>query len=181
MSSYLWVFGSGIVASSLLQFFVTSPATPAFALTLLNLVPPLALYRGLYELAEYAFQGVYSGQYGMRWSNLRDPKNGLGEVMLIFAIEFVVFTVLALYLEQVVDSGAGSSRHPLFFLDIFKKKKVVEVTMAAKDKQIDIAVEMESPDVAAERVRVESGGAVDDVLIVKSLRKVSGRVVFMMT
>jgi hypothetical protein len=52
----------------------------------------------------------------MTWSRLSDEGNGLPVVMIIFAVESVVFLLAAWYIEQVFPGGVGVPRHPLFFL-----------------------------------------------------------------
>lgn len=54
-------------------------------------------------MGEYAFLAVYRSSYGMSVSNLRDAGNGMIEVWIILAVEWVVFMALAWYLEQVRD------------------------------------------------------------------------------
>ena len=53
----------------------------------------------------------------MQFSNFSDPGNGMKVVWAIYLLEWPVFMILAWYLEQVVDSGTGVRRHPLFFLE----------------------------------------------------------------
>ena len=43
-------------------------------------------------------------------------------MFVILVIEWIVFLVLAVYLEQVLASGTGVRRHPLFFLPALKSK-----------------------------------------------------------
>jgi hypothetical protein len=112
--AYLIVFGSGLVGYLLLTRLVTSGATYA---VVLQLFPPFALYRGLFELGEYAFLGVYRGGSGMTWATLSEPRNGMREAWVILAAEWAVFMLLAWYLEQVMSAGTGNRRHPLFFLE----------------------------------------------------------------
>jgi hypothetical protein len=73
--------------------------------------------RGLYELGQYAFLGTYKDSPGMNWSNFRDKDNGMTAVFVILIVEWFVFMGLAFYLEQVLSSGNGIRKHPLFFLD----------------------------------------------------------------
>lgn len=72
--------------------------------------------RGLYELGEYAFLGVYRSSAGMSWANLGDPGNGMSTAMLILGLEAPLFMAAAWYLEQVAAPGTGNRRHPLFCL-----------------------------------------------------------------
>lgn len=62
---------------------------------------PTPTHRGLFEMGEYAFLAVYRSSYGMSLADLRAKGNGMLEAWLILAVEWVVFMVLAWYLEQV--------------------------------------------------------------------------------
>jgi hypothetical protein len=42
----------------------------------------------------------------------------VAQVLVSMAIEWPVFLLLALYLDQIIDSGHGVTKHPLFFLGI---------------------------------------------------------------
>lgn len=79
-------------------------------------------HRGLYEQAEYTFLGVYRNTLGMKFTNLSDAGNGMRGTWGIFVVEWVIFMVLGWYLEQVLSSGTGIRRHPLYFLDGLRKK-----------------------------------------------------------
>jgi ABC-type multidrug transport system ATPase subunit len=107
VASYLWVFLSGLVANVLLTFFLQSSAIPTGLVYMLELIPAFSLYRGLYEFAQYAFDGAYKETDGMLWSNLSDEPNGLGTAMLIMVLEWPCFMLAALYLDQVLDAGTG--------------------------------------------------------------------------
>ena len=50
---------------------------------------------------------------------------GLAVVFVILVVEWIVFLVLAVYLEQVLASGTGVRRYPLFFLPSWKSKRGV--------------------------------------------------------
>jgi len=69
------------------------------------------------------FSGGTQGSKGMQWSNLKDEKNGMSDVMVILFVEWIVFLVLTLYLDQVVSSASGINKHPLFFLNFKRKDK----------------------------------------------------------
>jgi ABC-type multidrug transport system fused ATPase/permease subunit len=118
---YLYVFGSGLLSSFFFINFVVDLNTSRRVVTALEILPPFATYRGLWEFAQYSFQAVYTGRKGMQWSNLKDKKNGMSDVLVILLVEWIVFMLLTLYLDQVVSSAGGINRHPLFFLN-FKRK-----------------------------------------------------------
>lgn len=110
VASYLYVFLSGLVANVLLTFFVQSTVVPEAIVTILQLIPAFSLYRGLYEFAQYAFEGAYRGEDGMMWTNLGDEENGLLGAMVIMLVEWVLFLLVAMYLDQVLDAGTGVRR-----------------------------------------------------------------------
>jgi ABC-type multidrug transport system ATPase subunit len=111
--AFLYVFASGLIGYLLLQSFV---AAGHWWAVFFNIVPGFALYRGLFEISQYAFRAAYSETQGMTWAKLGDSGNGLPAVMGFFAAEAVIFLLLAWYLEQVIPGGVGVPRHPLFFL-----------------------------------------------------------------
>ncbi|WIA37022.1 hypothetical protein OEZ86_014006 [Tetradesmus obliquus] len=112
--AYLVVFGTGLIGSLLLSQLINAGQ---WYTVLLELVPSFALFRGLFELGEYAFLAVYRNSYGMSFASLSDPGNGMTTAWLILGVEWLLFMGLAWYLEQVFASGTGNRRHPLFFLE----------------------------------------------------------------
>jgi ABC-type multidrug transport system ATPase subunit len=118
---YLYVFGSGLLGGFLFENFVVDKNTSRRVVTALQIIPPFATYRGLYEFASYSFKAVYTGEKGMKWSNLNDSENDMKTVLIILAVEWIVFLLLTLYLDQVVSADNGIRKHPLFFLN-FKRK-----------------------------------------------------------
>jgi hypothetical protein len=68
---------------------------------------PAAPCRGLYELGQYSFQGVYKGSKGLTFSKFSDKGCGMSAVLIILALEWFLFMGLAYYLEQVLSSGGG--------------------------------------------------------------------------
>ena len=51
----------------------------------LDVLPPFALSRGLYEFSSYAFMGISQDLPGLSWANLQDEHNGLIRVWVIMA------------------------------------------------------------------------------------------------
>jgi hypothetical protein len=111
-AAYMIVFGTGLVGSLLLSQL--APAGAWYA-TLLQLAPSFALYRGLWEMGEYAFLAVYRNSYGMSIRSLTDPGNGMTVVWAVLAVEWVVFLAAAWYAEKVLATGTGGSRKRLCF------------------------------------------------------------------
>ncbi|XP_068306130.1 ABC transporter A family member 7-like isoform X2 [Pyrus communis] len=76
---YIFVFGTGLLGGFLFQFFVQDTSFPRGWIIVLELYPGFSLYRGLYEFAQYSFNGNYMGTDGMRWGDLSDSDNGMAE------------------------------------------------------------------------------------------------------
>ncbi len=89
---------------------------------------------------------------GMEWKNLNDPLNGMKTVLGIMAVEWLVFLIIAYYLEQVIASGSGVKKHPLYFLKFLyrgnKEKDVEKKNSLVLNEETNI--EMDRPDVAQE-------------------------------
>ena len=119
---YLYIFGIGLLTSLPFIEFVEDVSFPRLWILVMEIVPSFFLYRGLYELANYALMGVNQGTVGMRWKNLSDHDNGMKEVLIIMYVEWLIVFPVAYYLDQVVSLGSGIRRHPLFFLDHIRKK-----------------------------------------------------------
>ncbi|KAG0620187.1 hypothetical protein M758_4G196700 [Ceratodon purpureus] len=168
---YIYVFGSGLLGGFLFDNFVSAPSSSKQLLTGLEIIPPFATYRGLYEFSQYSFKAVYTGEKGMRWSNLNDERNDMKSVLIILAVEWVVFMLLNFYLDQVVSSDNGIRKHPLFFLNFKRKDKTkggpalsssLSRKYSGRSKSLshieaeDLKSKADRPDVARERDQVKS-------------------------
>ena len=108
----------------------------------MELYPGFALYRGLYEFAQFALNGNSWGADGMRWQDLSVSTNGMKEVLIIMSVEWIVVLFVAYYIDQVFSSGSGKS--PLFFLKGFQKKPTIQ------RQRSKVLAQMEKPDVIQE-------------------------------
>ncbi|KAK9805638.1 hypothetical protein WJX72_009637 [[Myrmecia] bisecta] len=191
VSSFLYVFGTGLLGSLLLETFFDQDV---WWVNIVEIIPAFALYRGLYEFAQYAFRGSYQNATGLTFARLSDHKNGMPVVLIIMAVEWLVFLPLAWYLEKVIDSSTGVRQSPLFFLERWRKSRAVgaagpsgsqtpasastELSASAVQKDAgkadSLLINVESADVREERLRVEELGASPEgqSIIVQDLRKV---------
>ncbi|XAR50077.1 Quaternary-amine-transporting ATPase [Bertholletia excelsa] len=155
---YIMVFGSGLLGGFLFQFFVQDTSFPRGWIIVMELYPGFSLYRGLYEFAQYASTGYNMGTDGMRWSNLSDSGNGMKEVLIIMFVEWLVVLFIAYYIDQVVASGSGVGRSPLFFLEKLRKKPLSSASIrkpSFKRQGSNVLVQIDKPDVSQERDKVE--------------------------
>jgi len=174
---YLYTIGSGLIGYLLFQSLIERGYSWVWVL---EIVPSFALYRGLYEFAQYAFKSGFGSGGGLSFSNLNDGYNGMSVAMGIMAIEWVIFLVLAWYLEQVLPTGTGVRRPPLFFLKGRKRRGKRNSISAGDAPSIELAeksvgVSMEGDDVAAERARVAAlptTGPEADSIVLRNLRRV---------
>ncbi|KAL3145247.1 hypothetical protein ABBQ32_000991 [Trebouxia sp. C0010 RCD-2024] len=112
--AFLWVFGTGLLNNLLMENYYQDHHAWVYVV---ELIPAFALYRGLWEQAGYAFKATYqNGGHGLNFSSLHDYNNHWIYATCVCAVETVIAILLALYLEQVLSSGTGVRRHPLFFL-----------------------------------------------------------------
>lgn len=151
--SFLYTFGTGLIGYLLLQSFVA--ANDWWAI-FFNIVPGFALYRGLYEIAQYAFIAAYQGTMGITWSKLGQNVAGLPAVMIFMSVEAILFLVLAWYLEQVFPGGIGVPRHPLFFLGKKFKHSGSRQEKRKEEMEMSIVHNVEPDDVQQERRKVEA-------------------------
>ena len=152
VSGFLYVFATGLIGYLLLSKLVSAGY---WWVIFIELIPGFALYRGLYEIANYAFRAAYGTGTGITWSNLDDPGNGLVAVMIIFAVESVLFLVIAWYLEQIYPQGCGVPRHPLFFLGKkYKSELYIEDDDDGHADDVANLSESGSSDVVREQLKV---------------------------
>ncbi|KAK7388960.1 hypothetical protein VNO78_23791 [Psophocarpus tetragonolobus] len=150
VTAYIGVFGTGLLGGFLFQYFVQNTSFPRGWIIVMELYPGFALYRGLYELAQFSFEGSSSGIGGMKWQDLSDNTNGMKEVLIIMFAEWKLMLFAAFYIDQVL-SGRKS---PLFFLRGCQKKPLFQQL----DTQMQVSKvlsQMEKPDVIQEKEKVE--------------------------
>ncbi|XP_028087289.1 ABC transporter A family member 7-like [Camellia sinensis] len=156
--AYFIVFGSGLLGGFLFQFFIEDPSFPRGWIVVMELYPRFSLYRGLYEFSQHSFMGNYMGTKGMRWGDISDSNHGMRDILIITFVEWLVVLFVAFYIDQVVSSGSGVGRSPLFFLEKFRKKPLSSSSMrkpSLRRQGSKVFVQMEKPDVAQEAKRVE--------------------------
>jgi len=110
---YFFILVVTFFATYLIDTEITDLDTSDTILSLISLFPPFALYRGLAYLSmETSFQGP-----GIKMSDVSDPELNMGAVWGFLIGEWAFFLIASWYTEQVVPSGYGIKREPLFFLD----------------------------------------------------------------
>ncbi len=115
----------------------------------MELYPGFALYRGLYEFAQFSSGLSNLRTDGMRWKDLSDGVNGMKEVLIIMFAEWIVVLLLAYYINQVLSTGSGKG--PLFFLKGFQKKHRASFRKPSLQRQgSKVFVMTEKPDIHQE-------------------------------
>ncbi|XP_028123035.1 ABC transporter A family member 7-like isoform X3 [Camellia sinensis] len=153
--AYFIVFGTGLLGSFLFQFFIEDPSFPRGWIVVMELYPGFSLYRGLYEFSQYSFTGNYMGTKGMRWGDISGSSHGMRDILIIMFVEWLLVLFVAFYIDQVVSSGSGVGRSPLFFLEKFRKKPFSSSSMrkpSLRRQGSKVFVQMEKPDVAQEMI-----------------------------
>merc|ERR1719352_1369137 len=155
VSTILWVVMTTVlpfILDSIGQIF-TSTGFPQGFLTFLSLFPPFALFRGLtfFRAFKDRWNNPYSDNTFLDWNEV-PPDSPLAEVLIIWTLEAPVLFLLTLYLDQVMSTGYGVPRHPLFFLGY----------TSAPEKTLDFDAEApndepgKAPDVLEEEMRVRA-------------------------
>ncbi|GMH42708.1 hypothetical protein BSKO_10627 [Bryopsis sp. KO-2023] len=119
-STVMWVIGSGLVSNLMLSQIVIRG--PYWLANVMQIVPSFGLYRGLWELAQYAFLASGNGADGLTWEKLNDEGNGMKWVFVSLSAEWAWTMFFAWYNDQVLGYGTGVRRHPLFLFGSFKRK-----------------------------------------------------------
>ncbi|KAJ6374151.1 hypothetical protein OIU78_029788 [Salix suchowensis] len=157
-----------------LHAFIEDASFPKGWILFMELYPGFALYRGLYEFAEYALSGNSIGTDGMKWGNLSDSENGMSDVMIIMLLEWIALLFIAYYVDQVFSSGSG--KNPKYLLQKFRKKRPSSFRRPSLGRQgSKVFVDMDKPDVVQEREKVEQlllEPTTSHSIVCDSLRKV---------
>ncbi|CAI7824126.1 unnamed protein product [Closterium sp. NIES-54] len=115
VATYLYVFVSALLGQFFYRNLLESNSFSTTFMTSLQLFPAFALYHGVYELTQSSLIGSYQASQGtLTWATA--ATNGYLTAVAILAVEWLVFLLLAIYLDQVVSAGSGVRKHPLFFL-----------------------------------------------------------------
>ena len=153
--------------------FFESTGVPEASRTFLTLHPTVAIYRGFSVFK--AYREPWLNPYGngdtfMHFDNMPQP---MATIMIILGLEAILFFVLAVYLDEVMDSGFGVQRHPLWFLGFFEKQAKQDATT---DVEASAGRKEKPDDVLEEEVRVASLEGLprvdQDAIMTKGLTKV---------
>lgn len=109
----------------------------------MELLPGFALYRGLYEFSQYSIIGYNEGPRGMQWKNLRDPENGLGQVIAIMLTEWILIMPVSYYLDRLIYARNFS------YINGFLHR-IQENAKFATDEVVHLDLQIETSDVAKE-------------------------------
>ena len=110
---YFFILVVTFFATYLIDTEIQDLDTDQSLLALISLFPPFALYRGLAYLSmETSFQGP-----GIKMGDVSDSQLNMSAVWGFMIAEWAFFLLAAWYTEQVLPSGYGIKRNPLFFLE----------------------------------------------------------------
>ncbi|URE23121.1 Universal stress protein family, partial [Musa troglodytarum] len=149
---YIYVFGSGLLGSFLFQFYIEHPEFSRKTLFIMELIPGFSLYRGLYELSQFALGGRYQGTYGMQWKDLSNHDNGIKEVLVIMALEWLILLYVSYYLDQLALARNGACRYSSIFTRNFKNRSI-QPRVPIKIPSSTITVDQENSDIFDEVTR----------------------------
>ncbi|PUZ51336.1 hypothetical protein GQ55_6G176100 [Panicum hallii var. hallii] len=168
---YIYVFGSSLLGEALLKIFIEDATFPRMWLVIMELVPGFSLYRGVYELSEYAAAGRNMGKPGMRWADLNNPVNGMKDVFILMSTEWIILLLVAFLLDHRPEW------QPLFLFGFLSTKhsSPSEKPNKLKRGSRKVHVDMTKPDVFLERKLVKrllKDMNVKNMIICHNLKKV---------
>ncbi|GKA22310.1 ABC transporter A family member 7-like protein [Tanacetum coccineum] len=171
---YITVFATGLLGGFFFQSFLQDKSFSRVWIIVMELYPGFSLYAGLYEFSQYAFYGTYSGAVGMQWGDLSDSNNNMAHVLIIMVVEWFVVFFITYHIDQVVTSGTGVRKSPLFFMEWFKKKSTLSSLRkpGLQRQGSNVYLQLEKPDV---RERVEQSLVEQDTshsILCDNLKKV---------
>ncbi|XP_066329775.1 ABC transporter A family member 8-like isoform X2 [Miscanthus floridulus] len=100
VTGHLYVIGSGFIGEYLFRPFVEDTSVSRSLITLMELFPPISLYRILYELSPPPSEGFFSDFSGVHLGDLNKPKNGILVLLIVMVLEWPIFLFLTLYLDE---------------------------------------------------------------------------------
>ena len=113
----------------------------------MELYPGFSLFRGLYEFAQYAFQGSLTRRQGMKWKDISD--SSMDKVFYIIIVEWFFSLIAAYYIDKMSSSG----KDLLFFLKNPFNKYLLPQRPSLQKQVSAVSVEMEKLDVTQEVFR----------------------------
>ncbi|XP_066329850.1 ABC transporter A family member 8-like [Miscanthus floridulus] len=100
VTGHLYVIGSVFIGEYLFRPFVEDTSVSRSLITLMELFPPISLYRILYELSPPPSEGFFSDFSGVHLGDLSKPKNGILVLLIVMILEWPIFLFLTLYLDE---------------------------------------------------------------------------------
>ncbi|KAG9129489.1 hypothetical protein Leryth_013082 [Lithospermum erythrorhizon] len=141
---------------TLVTAMITQQQTPAKWIFFLDLNPWFSFFHGLMVLKEFGEAAMKQGTQGMTLYNFTQSNSGVRGVCTIMLVEWLIFLILAVYLDQVVPSGSGVKKPPLFFLRSATKRGHPEIADFLKSEESKVQnIEIGKDDVAREKETVE--------------------------
>ncbi|CAL5012166.1 unnamed protein product [Urochloa decumbens] len=142
----IYVFGSGLLGDALLLYFIQDSTFPKHWIIIMELFPAFSLYRGIYDLAGYAYEGRNMGKARMQWVDLTDPLNGMKDVLVLMSVEWIILLPLAFILDHRPAWHPLSLFRFLLAKNLSHSQRINEVNSASGRVSIDFA----KPDVLLE-------------------------------
>ncbi len=115
LSSIFYILTTGFLAN-VFQVLLIEQNLNALVIALQSIFPSFCAFRGLYELAAYAFLADQSGsEIGLGWNTSKNDTSML-IVLIQLACQSVAIPTLAVYLDRVTGSFDGRRRNLFFFM-----------------------------------------------------------------
>lgn len=114
LSSIFYILITGFLANVFLVLLIEQDMN-ALLITLQSIVPSFCAFRGLYELASYAFLADQSGSEGLTWRTMGHDTSMM-VVMIQLSCQNIIVPLLALYFDKITGAYNGIKHEYFFFL-----------------------------------------------------------------
>lgn len=114
LSSIFYILITGFLANVFLVLLIEQDMN-ALVIVFQSLIPSFCAFRGLYELAAYAFLADQTGLEGLTWSTMKNDQSMM-LVLIQLACQSIIIPIMSIYFDKITGSFDGLKREPLFFL-----------------------------------------------------------------
>ncbi|KAL6888887.1 hypothetical protein ACP4OV_009913 [Aristida adscensionis] len=155
VTGYLFTIGSGFLGEYLFRPVVEDIRLSRSWTTLLEFFPPFSLYRIIYEFSPPPSIVYRTDFSGIQWADLSDHRNGMIDILIIMALEWVIFLLLTFYLDEFGTLRNGIRKMSELCCSCLDQSSQAAQKQAIQLREPKTSVEMDMTDVSSEREIVE--------------------------
>ncbi|TVT99243.1 hypothetical protein EJB05_55419 [Eragrostis curvula] len=155
VTGYLFTIGSGFLGEYLFRPVFEDNALSRRWTTLMEFFPPFSLYRIIFEFSPPPSVVYRSDFSGIQWRDLSNKENGMIDILIIMALEWVSFLLLTLYLDEYGSLRKGIRKVAIGCRSCLEGRAQAAQGQTLQLQEFKASVETGSTDVFREREIVE--------------------------